>query len=455
MHPREGGKKIFGRPVSRRDFLRRSAAAAAGIPMASGLLAACGPNPKSDAASEAPLVHPARKNNPVDYSKYADPSKLIQPGLKNEGGPLEIFNWEGYINPRIVGMFEYQFGVKVNITTFATMVDAITRLTTRAQTYDIFMGLTKDFVGRCIILGLLRPLQHSYVPNLANVWDSLSGVGADKNAPFYDVGSNFTVPYTTYTTGLGYRIDKGPTDHIAVNLAPLEEQVPAMDNPYDLLWDPKYKGYSHMLDDYREALGMAMLRRGRFDVNTDDPKTRDQYINDARDDLVEAMRSVGTKFDVNDYVDLPEGRAYVHQSWSGDLPSIQYYYPSWSQRDMIRYWYPPDHKGVIGGDTIAILADGKNPVLSHTFMNYMLDFENSMINFKWMGYAPPLKKVNSPTMLVKGAPDAIPEYAVVPPGLANCVPSEDDFKIGVQLLELPSEADKLWKDAWEVVQTTT
>ena len=79
-------------------------------------------------------------------------------------------------------------------------------------------------------------------------------------------------------------------------------------------------------------------------------------INAARDDLVQAIQTVGTKFDVNDYVDMPEGRAYVHQSWSGDLVSVQYYYPSWSQRDMIRYWYPPDGKGAIGSDTIAILT---------------------------------------------------------------------------------------------------
>ena len=449
MHPREGGRKVFGQRLSRRDFLRGSAITAASIPTASALLAACGGRPESGGTDTAALTDPARRDNPITYDiNEHNGDLLIESGLKNEGGPLEIFNWEEYINPTEVKRFEDAFGVQVNITTFTSMVDAVTRLTTREQSYDVIMGLTPDFVGRLILLDLLRPLQHSYIPNLeANIWPSFSA----PDQPFYDVGSHYTVPYTIYTTGVGYRVDKGPTDHITMDLSYLEEAVPAMDNPYDLLWDPKFKGYSHMLDDYRSSPGLAMLRRDpNADLNTGDPAV----INAARDDLVEAIQTVGTKFDVNDYVDMPEGTAYVHAAWSGDLASVVYYYPSWSPRDMIRYWYPEDGAGMIGNDTIALLANGKNPVLSHTFLNYMLDFAAGMRNFKWNGYIPPQKKITSPSMVVKGSPDAIAEFAIIAPGMVNCIPKESDFIRGSENLELTSEVDKLWKDAWEVVQTT-
>ena len=449
MHPREGGRKIFGQPVSRRDFLRRSAITAASIPTASALLAACGGKPgEDDAQTEDTLSDPARRDNPITYdTNEHNGDLLLESGLKAEGGPLEIFNWEEYINPRIVGMFEEAFGVQINITTFTTMVDAITRLSTREQNYDVIMGLTPDFVGRMILLDLLRPLQHSYIPNLeANIWPSLSA----PDQPFYDVGSQYTVPYAIYTTGVGYRIDKGPTDHITMDLSYLKEAVPAMDNGYDLLWDPKFKGYSHMLDDYRSTPGLAMLRRDpNADLNTGDPAV----INAWRDDLVEAIQTVGSKYDVNDYVDMPEGRSYVHGSWSGDLISVQYYYPSWSPKDMIRYWYPETGAGMIGNDTNAVLASGKNPVLAHNFLNYMLDFDNACINFMWNGYPSPLAKITSPSMLVKGSKDAI-QYAVAPPGLENAIPQESDFIRGAENLELTPEVDNLWKDAWEVVQTS-
>jgi len=144
----------------------------------------------------------------------------------------------------------------------------------------------------------------------------------------------------------------------------------------------------------------------------------------------------------------------VHQTWSGDLVSVQYYYPSWSQRDMIRYWYPTVDPGVIGSDTIAILANGRNPVLAHDFLNYMIDWDNGLTNFRWNGYVPPFSGITDPGMLVKGDPMAIPNYAIVPPGMANLLPQESDFEKGIEGLELKPEVDNLWKDAWEVVQTT-
>ena len=444
MHPREGGRRIFGQPVSRRDFLRRSAITAASIATASALLAACGGKPGADGGQVEAATTLARPDNPITFDVNQD--LLIQPGLKPEQGPLEIFNWEAYLSPHIVSMFEEQFGVTVNVTTFPTMVDAVTRLTTREQEYDVMM-LTKDFMGRMVALDLLRPLQHSYLPNLeANIWPALSA----PDEPFYDVGSQYTVPYVTYTAGVGYRVDQGPTDHITMDLSYLEEAVPAMDNPYDLLWDPKFKGYSHVVDDYREALAMAMLRKGHTDLNTGDSA----IITAAGDDLVEAIQTVGTKFDMNDYVDLPEGRSYVHQAWGGDLVSAQYYYPSWSPRDQIRYWFPENGAGCIGSDTMVLLANGKNPVLAHNFLNYMLDFDNALTNFTWMGYVSPQTKLTDPGMVVKGDPMAIPEYAVTPPGLANAIPQESGFENGFQLLALEPDVEKLWKDAWEVVQTS-
>jgi hypothetical protein len=65
----------------------------------------------------------------------------------------------------------------------------------------------------------------------------------------------------------------------------------------------------------------------------------------------------------------------------------------------------------------------------------------------------PQTKLTDPGMVVKGDPMAIPEYAVTPPGLANAIPQESDFKNGFQLLALEPDVERLWKDAWEVVQT--
>ena len=54
------------------------------------------------------------------------------------------------------------------------------------------------------------------------------------------------MPYTVYTTGVGYRADL----------------VTDPSEGYKMLWNPEYAGKMGMLDDAGEALGMSMLRLG-------------------------------------------------------------------------------------------------------------------------------------------------------------------------------------------------
>ena len=87
------------------------------------------------------------------------------------------------------------------------------------------------------------------------MWPSL-------NSPWYDVGSRYTVPYTIYTTGIGWRTDKLP------GFNPTKFQ-----NPWYALWieGPKITGKVGMLDDQHEGLAMGLLHNGVTDVNTENP----------------------------------------------------------------------------------------------------------------------------------------------------------------------------------------
>ena len=61
--------------------------------------------------------------------------------------------------------------------------------------------------------------------------------------PWYDQQWRYTVPYTVYTTGIGWRTDQVSTD------------IAALPNPYDTLWDPKYRGETAVIDDWHTAHG--------------------------------------------------------------------------------------------------------------------------------------------------------------------------------------------------------
>jgi Spermidine/putrescine-binding periplasmic protein len=57
--------------------------------------------------------------------------------------------------------------------------------------------------------------------------------------------------------------------------------------------------------------------------------------------------------------------------------------------DVIGYWFPPDGRGPVANDTIAVLKGAPNPVLAHLFLNYMLDFNNVMTNISFNGTCSP------------------------------------------------------------------
>jgi spermidine/putrescine transport system substrate-binding protein len=405
--------------LARREFLRRSALLGVALPSAGAILAACGDDDdepssgsKGSNASTTTNAGLSRPDNPVTLPLKGEP---IADGLDPEGGPLKLFNYDAYINPDTVKAFEKQFGVKVEITTFTSMDEARSKLTAGVGDFDVFFP-TADVVARVVEREQLQPLNHTYLPNVANVWPSLQD-------PFYDKGSQYTVPYTLYTTGIGYRIDK-------------VDRVPDdYDNPYDILWDSANKGTTWLLEDDRETLGMALLRKGVTDVNTEDA----DLLAAALADLQELDDNVSAKTSVAAYEKLPSGEASVHQAWSGDAVNAQYYLPKGTDIEQIGYWYPSDHKGIIGSDSIAVVAGAKNPVLAHAFLNFMLDKKNALENYTWLGYQPPQTSID---------PESVVADGIVPAHLTTAVIRPEDFDTGYQLLQLTPDGEDLWDAAY-------
>jgi spermidine/putrescine transport system substrate-binding protein len=412
-HPRERGS------LDRREFLQRSAGAAIALSGGGSLLAACasegdgGAGPTGTGAAPFEL---ARRDNPVTLPLFDDNPRIAS-NLEPEGGPLKIYNWIDYLDKKTVKKFGKEFGVKTEITTFNTMDEAVAKLRSGGVDFDIFFP-TVDRLGKLVAGKLLQPINLDYIPNLEkNIWPQLQ-------SPFYDVGSRYTVPYVIYTTGIGYRTDKvkPPPDEFS--------------NPYDIYFDSKYRGKTYLLDDYREAMCQLLLRNGVTDVNTGDEAALEQV----RQDLGALSDAVNIKVSVQDYTYVPEGRAWIHEAWSGDFVSAQYYLPKGVDYTVLGYWYPPDGRGLVGNDAISIPRSAKNPVLAHHFLNFMLDETNAYENFyNFVGYQPPQVSLN---------PDRLVADEVVPAHLASTVVRPEDFDQGYTLLELAPDVDARWQAIW-------
>ena len=209
---------------------------------------------------------------------------------------LRLLNYDAYVSPDVVADFERRYGVKVEITTITTDTEALTKIASGAVRVDVHHSMAGSLIGRLIDGNLLQPLNRSYLPNFGNIVEALQD-------PWYDKGSKYSVPYTYFGTGLGYRSDR-------IDPATIEGQG------WDALWEATgFKGQVSVLDDEREALIMAMLRRGILDINTGDPELIDQ----AADDLLELIDLVNVKVNVEGYQTLAEGTVSLAHTWSSDL----------------------------------------------------------------------------------------------------------------------------------------
>ena len=412
MHPREGWSEGGIRrrrdpeesAISRRQLL----AAGAGLALG-GLLAGCSTtNPAGASSADPPLP---RQNRPVKWPLYAD-NKPIAAGLEPEkGATLRLYNWAAYVNEDVVKSFCKKYNCKYSLTTYNTMSEALAKLGSGQLKFDVLFP-TVAVLGQLVAAKMIRPLNHSYIPNMANVWP-------DYRDPFYDLGWRYTTPYSIYTTGMAWRKDK-------VNVAP----------SWNMPWQgAPYAGKVAVLDDYREAIGLALLRAGNLDLNT----TSTAQIRAAGRALSELTALTNVRIDNNDYTDVPTGKTWIHHAWSGDMASAGSYLPKGQSIDTIGYWFPANHKGPVANDLMVNLTSGSNPVLSHLFINYMLDVNNALENYSFVGYMQPLTEVT---------PSKLTHEQLLPPQLASTVVLPDYFRNGLFQLELPPAADAVWESTW-------
>ena len=386
------------------------------------LLSACGGGGSGTGGTRgggARQLQLASPEHPVTWPVAAD-NPPIQPGMEPErDATLKLYNWSDYINADTAKAFEKQYkqyNVKVQVSTFNTMEEALGKIRSGQTEFDIFFP-TYDQLGKLVQSGLLRPLQHSYVDNIDQAWPVFRN-------PFYDQGWQYSVPYVVYSTGIAWRVDK------------VSEDIAARPNPWDVFWDARYKGRIGLLDDMRETMAVVLLRNKIYDLNTGDPA----HLDVARKQLVELAQTVNPVVNIKDYVDLPEARTFVNHAWSGDMVNAQYYMPKGQSADVIRYWFPSDSKGPVNNDLMVLMRGGKNPVLAHHFLNFMLDFDNAMQNMSFVGYQPPLVKVT---------PELLVEQEYIAQNLTPAIVTEQHVANGLRELELSPEVEARWQDVWQ------
>jgi spermidine/putrescine transport system substrate-binding protein len=419
LHPKER------RGLNRKEFLVRAAGAASLATGAGGILAAC----SSETTASSPtgtggeLLGPgglpiARPDKRVTMPLWEDP---IESGLEPEtGGTFTVFNYPAYFYKKLLKDFGKKYNVDVQYTAFDNISSGIQRLASGAVTPDV-MEMTPDNLSRAVAGKLIKPLNLDYIPNLKkNVWPDIV-------SPFYDVDSHYTVPYTIYATGIFWRNDK------------VSQDIAGMPQPWDIFWESQdYKGKVALLSEERETIGMALLRKGITDINTEDPA----QINQAVADLKQLYDVCNIKVGDVQYQSIPEGTAWLNQAWSGDpIAAYIYYLPKDTPASALSYWKAEKGKTPVQNDCFSICTTTKKPVLSHLFLNFLLDNGVAYSNFvNFNGYQPPINEIDPETLVKKG---------IVPENLTTAVLTNDDLgPDSLQYGTLTARGQQLWQDGY-------
>ena len=132
--------------MPRRKFLKGGAGATlATLALgggAGGLLTGCA----SDLADAATVPLP-RPDHPVTWPVFPG-NGPIKPGLAAErDATLQVYTWEAYINQACVDSFAKKYKCKVQVTTFNTMDEALSKLRS-GLSYDVLIGATVDVRAR-------------------------------------------------------------------------------------------------------------------------------------------------------------------------------------------------------------------------------------------------------------------------------------------------------------------
>jgi spermidine/putrescine transport system substrate-binding protein len=419
---RDHGIPAVTTPIRRRTFLRAAGAGLASASALGALMDAC--TISSQPAAIGGGVEPIASGLPIERD-----------------ATLRVYEWKDYLASGVLQAFAHRYAdanVRIHVESFHRIDEAIARLREPDAAFDVFFP-TIDVLPDLVAAGMLRPLNHDYLPNTRNLWTWFRGPGQ----PSYDPSLAYTVPYTVYSSGVGWRADL---------VAPAD--APDERDPFAILWDGRYRGRLGIYDEYLEGLSLAMLRDGVVDLRD----ATDAQLARAADALAEAVRVAGVRFTLDGAEEgLPEGEFVAHQSWSGDVLTA----PRYAEEDdpgsgadvarQLRYRAPSAPGLVVGCDLTAICARGRNPVLAHAFLDHLLDLHTALDNFAWNGYQPPLTGVTAAAF----ADPSFPWHAAVPSNLRNAIISEEAFAGGQMLVGFGPSEQARWLDQWNRVVPAT
>ena len=277
---------------------------------------------------------------------------------QTSGGEVNVYNWGEYIDESVLEDFEEATGIKVNYQMYDSNETMYGKIAPGGTDYDVV--IPSDYmIARMIEEDMLEPLNFDNIPNFADIDPEL------KN-PEYDPENLYSVPYMWGLMGVIYNTTMVDPEDIG---------------SWDLLWNEKYADDIVMIDNSRDAIGIALKRLG-YSYNTTDAA----QITEAVDSLI-AQKPILQGYVMDEVFGKMEGgNAAIGTYYYGDYLTMLENNPDLG-------FYIPEEGTNIYVDAMCILKTAPNKANAEAFINYMCSTEAGLKNCEEIWYSTPLLSV--------------------------------------------------------------
>ena len=324
--------------------------------------------------------------------------------MAEEEKKLNFYNWDTYIGENTLADFQKATGIEAKLDLFADNAELFAKLKEGNPGYDVIVP-SDSWIERMVGANMLTPLDHSKIPNMANVDPRFADAAFDK-------GRKYTIPYMWGTLGLGYRKSK-------------VEGVP--DSWKYVYESDKYAGRISLLGDARNVIGMALMYLGKS-LNTKDPAE----IKMAEDLIIAHKKNIKVFADDNGQDLLASGEVDIAQEWNGDIIQVM-------GEDKDLAYTVPTEGSLLWQDTMAIAAGAPHPENAHAFLNYVLDAQAGADIAKFIAYA-------TANLAARKLLDD--SYN----GNTSIFPSDEVVAKCQSAIYIGEDGQKLYEDAWTRIQ---
>ncbi|WP_163831372.1 polyamine ABC transporter substrate-binding protein [Spartinivicinus ruber] len=269
---------------------------------------------------------------------------------------LNFYNWNDYINPNTIPVFEKQTGVKVNYDVFDNNEVLEAKLLSGQSGYDLVVP-THNFLRVQIKAGAFQPLDKTKLTNYHHLNKHIMGELAAK----VDPDNKYSIPYLVGTTGIGYNPDKIK----AVLGKETIDSWAAVFKPENM--EKLSKCGVAFLDTGSEIFPIVLKYLGK---NPNSHNIKDYQI--AEKQLASISQYVTYYHSARYISDLANGDICVAIGWSGDVFQASDRATEANNGVKVNYVIPKEG-APLSFDMLAIPKDAKNVENAHKFLNYLLE----------------------------------------------------------------------------------